>query len=127
MAALTGGHLLTAHGSGAAGILAGQPEAGSGPVAPKSLLPIHLDLEKTDRELIAHVLAALGEVLGEEFVGAYLHGSAVLVGGLERRATSTCSRCRPDGPLATRNDASLLVTWRYREPIRPPRLRVPWS
>ncbi len=127
MAALTGGHLLTAPGSGAAGILAGQPEAGSGPVAPKSLLPIHLDLEKTDRELIAHVLAALGEVLGEEFVGAYLHGSAVLVGGLERRATSTCSRCRPGRPPVTRNGASLLVSWPSREATRLLRLRAPWS
>jgi len=52
---------------------------------PDSSLPEHLALEETDREQIAHVLAALRDALGDELIGAYLHGSAVL-GGLRAQS-----------------------------------------
>jgi predicted nucleotidyltransferase len=44
-------------------------------------LPEHLALAETDRKQMAEILAALRDVLGDELIGAYLHGSAVL-GGL---------------------------------------------
>jgi predicted nucleotidyltransferase len=44
-------------------------------------LPEHHSLAETDRKQIAEILAALRDVLGDELIGAYLHGSAVL-GGL---------------------------------------------
>ncbi|CAN5130610.1 aminoglycoside adenylyltransferase family protein [soil metagenome] len=52
---------------------------------PDSSLPEHLALEETDREQIAHVLAPLRDVLGDELIGAYLHGSSVL-GGLRAQS-----------------------------------------
>jgi len=48
-------------------------------------LPVRLVLEETDREQIAHVVETLRDALGEELIGAYLHGSAVL-GGLRAQS-----------------------------------------
>jgi predicted nucleotidyltransferase len=45
-------------------------------------LPEDLALEHSDREQIAQVVAALRGVLGDDLIGAYMHGSAVL-GGLQ--------------------------------------------
>ena len=45
-----------------------------------SSLPEWPDLQATDREQIAEIVAALHQVLGQGLVGAYLHGSAVLSG-----------------------------------------------
>jgi streptomycin 3"-adenylyltransferase len=50
-----------------------------------SELPVRLVLKGTDREQIAHVVETLREVLGENLIGAYLHGSAVL-GGLRAQS-----------------------------------------
>jgi predicted nucleotidyltransferase len=48
-------------------------------------LPESLALQETDREQIAEALATLREVLGDELIGAYLHGSAIL-GGLRAQS-----------------------------------------
>lgn len=44
-------------------------------------LPEHLRLEESDREQVIQVVTALQDVLGDDLIGAYMHGSAIL-GGL---------------------------------------------
>lgn len=48
-------------------------------------LPAHVRLDETDRDQISAVVAVVQEVLKQELIGAYLHGSAVL-GGLRSRS-----------------------------------------
>jgi predicted nucleotidyltransferase len=92
-------------------------------------LPEHLALEHADREQIAQVIAALRDVLGDDLVGAYMHGSAVL-GSLQAHSdidviAVSARQMRPD--QKKRMVAHLLdVSGRYRTtaPPRPIELTI---
>jgi len=96
-------------------------------------LPGHLALAEADRKQIAEILVAPRDVLGNELIGAYLHGSVVL-GGL--RAFSDIDVLTVSARQMTRNEKERMVahllavsgTYPFAVPPRPVELTiVVWS